>query len=83
MNNNLYTPEKMIQIEYTKHTQDYDMGRFTTITPNELLLLQEGEYTLFTLDNACTLKKHDVSLITPYCMHKSLARAGKKNTHVF
>lgn len=83
MNNNLYTPEKMIQIEYTKHTQDYDMGRFHYHNAYELLLLQEGEYTLITLDNACTLKKHDVSLITPYCMHKSLGRAGNERTLMY
>lgn len=83
MNNNLYTPEKMIQIEYTKHTQNYDMGRFHYHNAYELLLLQEGEYTLITLDNACTLKKHDVSLITPYCMHKSLGRAGNERTLMY
>ena len=83
MNNNLYTPEKMIQIEYTKHTQNYDMGRFHYHNAYELLLLQEGEYTPITLDNACTLKKHDVSLITPYCMHKSLGRAGNERTLMY
>lgn len=83
MNNNLYTPEKMIQIEYTKHTQDYDMGRFHYHNAYELLLLQEGEYTLITLDNACTLKKHDVSLLAPYCMHKSLGRAGNERTLMY
>lgn len=83
MNNNLYTPEKMIQIEYTKHIRDYDMGSFHYHNAYELLLLQEGEYTLITLDNACTLKKHDISLIAPYCMHKSLGRAGNERTLMY
>lgn len=76
MNANLHSPEHMLQIEYIKHPQDYDMGSFHYHNAYELLFLQEGEYTLITMDTAYTICKNQVSLIPPCCMHKSLGRAG-------
>ena len=43
MNANLHSPEHMLQIEYIKHPQDYDMGSFHYHNAYELLFLQEGE----------------------------------------
>lgn len=57
MNANLHSPEHMLQIEYIKHPQDYDMGSFHYHNAYELLFLQEGEYTLITMDTAYTICK--------------------------
>ena len=62
MNANLHSPEHMLQIEYIKHPQDYDMGSFHYHNAYELLFLQEGEYTLITMDTAYTICKNQVSL---------------------
>lgn len=61
MNANLHSPEHMLQIEYIKHPQDYDMGSFHYHNAYELLFLQEGEYTLITMDTAYTICKNQVS----------------------
>lgn len=83
MNANLHSPEHMLQIEYIKHPQDYDMGSFHYHNAYELLFLQEGEYTLITMDTAYTICKNQVSLIPPCCMHKSLGRAGNERTLMY
>ena len=83
MNANLYSPEHMLQVEYTRHPQDYDMGTFHYHNAYELLFLQEGEYTLITMDTAYTMHKNQVSLLPPYCMHKSLGRAGNERTLMY
>lgn len=83
MNANLYSPEHMMQVEYTRHPQDYDMGTFHYHNAYELLFLQEGEYTLITMDTAYTMHKNQVSLLPPYCMHKSLGRAGNERTLMY
>lgn len=71
----------MIQIEYTKHTQNYDMGRFHYHNAYELLLLQEGEYTLITLDNACTLKNMMFLSSRPTaCTNPSAGQAMKEHS---
>lgn len=83
MNANLHSPEHMLQIEYIKHPQDYDMGSFHYHNAYELLFLQVGEYTLITMDTAYTICKNQVSLIPPCCMHKSLGRAGNERTLMY
>lgn len=83
MNAKLYSPEHMLQIEYVKHPQDYDMGSFHYHNAYELLFLQEGEYTLITMDTAYTICKNQVSLIPPCRMHKSLGRAGNERTLMY